>query len=129
MGFGNLALQRNFTVNPGCNLILIIFQAFTIMVSNALQLATINSVGDFILFLGKCFVTAVIGSVALVILKADTTLKFYAVPTLVITLFAFFVAHAVLSLYEVCTVICIPVFIGRTSLLEDGCGIHFRQYF
>lgn len=73
------------------------------LVSNALQLATLNSVGDFILFLGKCFVTAVTGSLGLLLLKRDENLKFYAIPVLVIAIFSFFIAHCVLSLYEVCT--------------------------
>ncbi|GFQ67947.1 CTL-like protein 1 [Trichonephila clavata] len=34
-------------------------EAFDILASNALQVATINSVGDFILFLGKCSVAAI----------------------------------------------------------------------
>ncbi|KAJ1531974.1 hypothetical protein ONE63_000611 [Megalurothrips usitatus] len=76
-------------------------RAFGVLVSNALQLATLNSVGDFILFLGKCFVTAVTGSIGLLLLKRDENLKFYAVPVLVIAIFSFFISHCVLSLYEV----------------------------
>ncbi|XP_034241334.1 CTL-like protein 1 [Thrips palmi] len=76
-------------------------RAFGVLVSNALQLATINSVGDFILFLGKCFVTAVTASIGLLLLKRDPDLKFYAVPVLVIAIFSYFIAHCVLSLYEV----------------------------
>ncbi|KAK3919480.1 Choline transporter-like 1 [Frankliniella fusca] len=76
-------------------------RAFSVLVSNALQLATLNSVGDFILFLGKCFVTAVTGSIGLLLLKRDENLKFYAIPVLVIVIFSFFIAHCVLSIYEV----------------------------
>ncbi|XP_018897276.1 choline transporter-like 1 isoform X2 [Bemisia tabaci] len=76
-------------------------RAWNVLVSNALQLAVINSVGDFILFLGKCFVTAVTGAVGLLVLKQDETLHFYAAPMLVISIFAFFIAHAVISLYEI----------------------------
>lgn len=76
-------------------------RAFGVLVSNALQLATLNSIGDFILFLGKCFVTAVTGSLGLLLLKRDENLKFYAIPVLVIAIFSFFIAHCVLSLYEV----------------------------
>ncbi|XP_049811569.1 choline transporter-like 1 [Schistocerca nitens] len=75
--------------------------AFTTLGSNALRLVTINSVGDFILFLGKCFVTAVTGSVGLVFLQNNGNLHFYAIPTLVVCIFAFFISHCVLSLYEV----------------------------
>lgn len=76
-------------------------QAFSTIVNNALQVATINSVGDFILFLGKCIVTAVTGIIGLVLLKRNTDLHFFAAPTLVICIFSFFIAHCMLSLYEV----------------------------
>ncbi|XP_028161457.1 CTL-like protein 1 isoform X1 [Ostrinia furnacalis] len=75
-------------------------KAFSTIVNNALQVATINSVGDFILFLGKCIVTAVTGIVGLLLLKRNTDLQFYAVPTLVICIYSFFIAHCILSLYE-----------------------------
>jgi hypothetical protein len=71
------------------------------LVSNALDLAVLNSVGDFILFLGKCFVTAATGSVGLVIMKQNPHLHFYAIPTLIVCIFAYFIAHSVLTLYEV----------------------------
>ncbi|XP_015511802.1 choline transporter-like 1 isoform X2 [Neodiprion pinetum] len=74
--------------------------AFTTLVSNALQIAVINGIGDFILFLGKCFVTAATGSVGLLFLRQDPTLHFYAAPIFVICVFAFFIAHSVISLYE-----------------------------
>lgn len=77
-----------------------IFQAFSTTVSNALQLAVINGIGDFILFLGKIFVTAATGSIGLLIMKRDPRLHFYAAPILLIFVFSFFIAHCVISLYE-----------------------------
>lgn len=74
--------------------------AFATIVSNAVQIAVINSVGDFILFLGKCFVTAATGSIGLIFLKHNARLYFYAAPVFVICVFAFFIAHCVISLYE-----------------------------
>ncbi|XP_050498567.1 choline transporter-like 1 [Diabrotica virgifera virgifera] len=74
--------------------------AFEVLTANILQVATINSLGDFILFLGKCFVTAVTGCVGLALFRRDAELTFYAAPTLVVCIFAFFVAHCILSLYE-----------------------------
>lgn len=123
--------------------------AFSMIASNALRVATINSVGDFILFLGKCAVTAITAIIATLLLKVrfprsteqqflisnssdllafDTTstttttpapfssfaadtdddlmqnmdqLNFYAVPLILISLIAFFIAHCILSVYEV----------------------------
>ncbi|KAG5897477.1 hypothetical protein JTB14_031103 [Gonioctena quinquepunctata] len=74
--------------------------AFEVLTSHALQVATINSLGDFILFLGKCFVTAVTGCVGLALFRRNGDLTFYAAPTLLVCIFAFFVAHCILSLYE-----------------------------
>ncbi|KAK0083622.1 hypothetical protein PV325_008487 [Microctonus aethiopoides] len=74
--------------------------AFRTIVSNAVQLAVINSVGDFILFLGKVFVTAATGCIALLFMRQDPKLHFYAAPIFVVCVFAFFIAHCVISLYE-----------------------------
>ncbi|PSN48822.1 CTL-like protein 1 [Blattella germanica] len=75
--------------------------AFSTLVNNALDLITLNSVGDFVLFLGKCFVTAITGSIGLIIMKQNSHLHFYAIPTLVVCIFSYFIAHCVLSLYEI----------------------------
>lgn len=86
---------------------LVWFQAFNTLVSNALDLATLNTVGDFILFLGKCFVTATTGCIGLIIMKHNSHLHFYAVPTFIVCIFAYFIAHSVLSLYEVRNTFCV----------------------
>ncbi|KYN03777.1 PREDICTED: CTL-like protein 1 [Cyphomyrmex costatus] len=74
--------------------------AYATLVSNALQIAVINGFGDFILFLGKCFVTAATGSIALLFMREDPELHFYAIPIFVICVFSFFIAHCIISLYE-----------------------------
>ncbi|KAI4485321.1 hypothetical protein M0804_006826 [Polistes exclamans] len=74
--------------------------AFKTIVDNALQIAVINGIGDFILFLGKCFVTAATGSVGLLFMRQDPRLHFYAAPIFVTCVFAFFIAHCIISLYE-----------------------------
>ncbi|XP_014482169.1 PREDICTED: CTL-like protein 1 [Dinoponera quadriceps] len=74
--------------------------AFTTLVNNALQIAVINGFGDFILFLGKCFVTAATGSIGLIFMKQDPRLHFYAAPIFVTCVFSFFIAHCIISLYE-----------------------------
>lgn len=75
-------------------------EAFDILVSNALQVATINSVGDFILFLGKCGVTAITTFASILLMKNDPELHFYAIPVLLVCVFSYFIAHCVLSVYE-----------------------------
>lgn len=71
------------------------------MATNALQVATINTVGDFILFLGKVLVAAVSGIIGLVLLRDRPDLNFYIAPVVLIIVFSFFIAHIVLSLFEV----------------------------
>lgn len=74
------------------------------MATNALQVATINTVGDFILFLGKVLVAAVSGIIGLFLLRDRSDLNFYIAPVVLIIIFSFFIAHIVLSLFEVCNI-------------------------
>lgn len=74
--------------------------AFVTLVSNALRVATINSVGDFILFLGKLTVTALTAILGILLMKHNEDLHFSAVPVFAGCVFAFFVAHCILSVYE-----------------------------
>lgn len=76
-------------------------QAWHVIIGNALRLSTINSIGDFILFLAKCLVTMIIGLAALFTLRSNSELHFYAIPLIIICIFAFFIAHSVISLQEV----------------------------
>lgn len=71
------------------------------MATNVLQVATINSVGDFILFLGKVVVAALSGLIGIVLLKDKPGLNFYMAPVIIIIIFSFFIAHIILSLFEV----------------------------
>lgn len=69
--------------------------------TNALQVATINGIGDFVLFLGKLAVAALCGLISILMLRDNPDVNFYMAPVIVITVFSFFVAHIILSLYEV----------------------------
>lgn len=51
------------------------FQAFMTLVSNALRVAAINSVGDFVLFLGKIGVTAATAAVGIFWFKVSLILN------------------------------------------------------
>ncbi|XP_013398047.1 choline transporter-like protein 1 isoform X2 [Lingula anatina] len=75
-------------------------KAFTLIVTNALRVAAINTVGDFLLFLGKLGTAGVVVAVGLELLKTKPTLHYIWAPLLVVGLFAFFVAHVFLSVYE-----------------------------
>ena len=69
--------------------------------THVLSVATINGIGDFVLFLGKLAVAGVCGFIGLIMLKRNPEIQFYMVPVFVIAVFAFFVAHIILSLYEI----------------------------
>ncbi|XP_052860619.1 choline transporter-like 1 isoform X2 [Anopheles cruzii] len=74
--------------------------AWNALVTNALQVATINGIGDLVLFLGKLAVAALCGLISILLLRDNADLHFYMAPVIIITVFAFFVAHIMLSLYE-----------------------------
>ncbi|KAH8240240.1 hypothetical protein KR032_012388 [Drosophila birchii] len=74
--------------------------AWNAMATNVLQVATINSVGDFILFLGKVVVAALCGLIGIIMLKDMPGLNFYMAPVILIIIFSFFIAHIILSLFE-----------------------------
>lgn len=69
--------------------------------THVVSVATINGIGDFVLFLGKLAVAGVCGFIALLLLRNDPEIQFYMVPVFLIAVFAFFVAHIILSLYEI----------------------------
>ncbi|KAK3591236.1 hypothetical protein CHS0354_010601 [Potamilus streckersoni] len=75
-------------------------KAFTVLVGNALRVAAINSVGDFILFLGKIGVMAATAAVGIIWLKSREDLHFYAIPVLLVCVFSYFIASCFLSTYE-----------------------------
>ncbi|XP_068158543.1 choline transporter-like 1 [Drosophila tropicalis] len=72
--------------------------AWNAMATNALQVATINSIGDFILFLGKVIVASLCGLTGIIMLKDRPGLNFYMAPVILIIIFSFFIAHIILSL-------------------------------
>ncbi|XP_077991866.1 choline transporter-like protein 1 [Glandiceps talaboti] len=101
-------------------------KAFTVIVSNALRLAAINSVGDFCLFLGKVAVvcaTAVIGFE--VFLKDVEDVHFVAIPIALACVFAYIVSHTFLSVYEM-TIDTIFICFCEDCDMNDGVG---RPYF
>lgn len=69
--------------------------------TNSIQVATINSIGDFVLFLGKLCVGLICGLISILLLRHRDDIHFYVIPCVFIAIFAFFIAHAVLSLFEV----------------------------
>ncbi|CAC5422165.1 SLC44A1 [Mytilus coruscus] len=101
-------------------------KAFFTIIANALRVAAINSVGDFILFLGKIGVTAATGAVGIVWFKTKSELHFYAVPVLLVCVFAYFVAHCFLSVYEMVIDALLLCFVAD---VDDNDGTDGRPYY
>ncbi|CAG7834723.1 unnamed protein product [Allacma fusca] len=50
--------------------------------------------------MAKCITAALTGLIALVIFRSDDSLYFYAIPVLLTVVFSYFVAHCVISVFE-----------------------------
>ncbi|XP_068445021.1 choline transporter-like protein 1 isoform X2 [Clinocottus analis] len=74
--------------------------AFLILVENALRVAAINTVGDFVLFLGKVLIVSCTAFVGVLALNYQRDYTVWVLPLLIVCLFAFFVAHTFLSVFE-----------------------------
>jgi len=75
-------------------------KAFSILTSNVLRVAAINSIGAFVLFLGKIGVMSGTCAVAVLWLRSMDELHYFAIPVILISFFAFIIAHCFLSIYE-----------------------------
>ncbi|XP_038625431.1 choline transporter-like protein 1 isoform X2 [Tachyglossus aculeatus] len=74
--------------------------AFVIIVENALRVAAINTVGDFMLFLGKVLIVCSTGLAGIMLLNYQQDYTVWVLPLIIVCLFAFLVAHCFLSIYE-----------------------------
>ncbi|XP_041074919.1 choline transporter-like protein 1 isoform X2 [Polyodon spathula] len=75
--------------------------AFVILVENALRVAAINTVGDFVLFLGKVLIVCTTGFVGVLALNYQRDYTVWVLPLIIMCLFAFLVAHCFLSIFEI----------------------------
>ncbi|RZC39006.1 choline transporter-like protein 1, partial [Asbolus verrucosus] len=75
-------------------------QAFKLLVTNVLRVTAINSVGDFVLFLGKVLVVIATVLIGVKMLQHKEGLQHIWVPLTLAGLFAYFVAHCFMTVYE-----------------------------
>ncbi|XP_069128157.1 choline transporter-like protein 1 isoform X1 [Argopecten irradians] len=101
-------------------------KAFLTLFNNALRVVAINSVGDFILMLGKIGVMAATAAVGIIWLKDKDGLHYYPVPVLLTCVFAFFVAHCFLSIYEM---VIDAIFLCFCEDVEMNDGSPERRYY
>ncbi|KAJ0033763.1 hypothetical protein NQD34_000870 [Periophthalmus magnuspinnatus] len=74
--------------------------AFVILVENALRVAAINTIGDFVLFLGKILIVSCTAFAGVLALNYQREYTVWVLPLLIVCLFAFLVAHCFLSVFE-----------------------------
>lgn len=75
--------------------------AFTRLSANALRVFVINSIGDFVLFLGKASVVVLTVVAGMEMLKTKENVHHMWVLLLLAGIFAYLVAHTFISVYEV----------------------------
>uniref|UniRef100_A0A6Q2WQT6 Choline transporter-like protein n=1 Tax=Esox lucius TaxID=8010 RepID=A0A6Q2WQT6_ESOLU len=75
--------------------------AFVILVENALRVAAINAVGDFVLFLGKVLIVTSTAFAGVLLLNYQRDYAEWVLPLIIVCLFAFLVAHCFLSVFEI----------------------------
>ncbi|XP_018567705.1 choline transporter-like protein 1 [Anoplophora glabripennis] len=75
-------------------------QAFKLLSSNLLRVAAINSVGDFVLFLGKVVVVLVTVLIGIKILQNKEGVQHIWVPLTLAGLFAYLISHCFMTVYE-----------------------------
>ncbi|XP_041359407.1 choline transporter-like protein 1 isoform X2 [Gigantopelta aegis] len=75
-------------------------QAFLLIVSNALRVAAINFVGDFVLFLTKASIVAVVAVVGIQVFKNEDGINYTWLPITLACIFSYLVANSFLGVYE-----------------------------
>nr|XP_033320907.1 choline transporter-like protein 1 isoform X1 [Megalopta genalis]XP_033320908.1 choline transporter-like protein 1 isoform X1 [Megalopta genalis]XP_033320909.1 choline transporter-like protein 1 isoform X1 [Megalopta genalis]XP_033320910.1 choline transporter-like protein 1 isoform X1 [Megalopta genalis] len=121
-------LTRNAYIETaiyGCNFCTGGRKAFIALGSNILRVAAINSVGDFVLFLGKVLVVTLTIVSGIYLVQKKEGLHHPWVPIAVAGLFAFLVAHCFISIYEM---VIDTIFICFCEDCEKNDGIS-RPYF
>lgn len=69
--------------------------------SNSLRVFTINTIGDFVLFLGKVFVIVITVLCGMELLRPKETVHHMWVPLTLAGLFAYLISHCFITVYEV----------------------------
>ncbi|KAJ6645857.1 Choline transporter-like protein 1 [Pseudolycoriella hygida] len=94
-------------------------KAFKILSSNALRVFAINSVGDFVLLLGKAFVVAITVLIGICVIQNMNGVHHSWVILVLIGLFAYLVSHCFISVYEM-TIDTIFICFCEDCELNDG---------
>lgn len=108
--------------------------AVNILLDSAVDVATINTVGDFVLFLAKCIVTALVAAAAAFRFKRHLVLEYWAVCTGVAAIFAYFIASCFMAVVEMTIDTLFLCFaedssnVSRSNGTADYTDVHFKDY-
>lgn len=97
--------------------------AFQTLTSNTLRIVTINTMGDFIIFLGKCVVTGSATFFGVYLLRNDPSVHYLAVPVIFAATVTYFVAHSMLCVYEMVIdtmFLCFVEDVNKNSSSQEG---------
>ncbi|XP_061107068.1 choline transporter-like protein 1 isoform X4 [Conger conger] len=99
--------------------------AFVILVENALRVAAINAVGDFVLFLGKVLIVSCTAFAGVMALNYQRDYTVWVLPLIIVSLFAFLVAHCFLSIFEIVVDVLFLCFAIDTKYNDGSPGKEF----
>lgn len=74
--------------------------AFKTLATNTLRIVTINTMGDFIIFLGKVTITCSAAGFGTYLMRNDPSIHYLAVPIIFAATVTYLVAHSMLCVYE-----------------------------
>ncbi|KAB5515564.1 hypothetical protein PHYPO_G00248410 [Pangasianodon hypophthalmus] len=100
--------------------------AFIILAENVLRVATINSVGDFVLFLGKILIVSCTAFAGVLALNYQREYTVWVLPLIMVCVFAFLVAHCFLSVFEMVVDVLFLCFAIDTKYNDGSPG---REYY
>ncbi|KAM9434056.1 choline transporter-like protein 1 [Clarias gariepinus] len=99
--------------------------AFIILAENVLRVATINSVGDFVLFLGKILIVSCTAFAGVLALNYQREYTVWVLPLIIVCVFAFLVAHCFLSVFEMVVDVLFLCFAIDTKYNDGSPGREF----
>ncbi|XP_031170453.2 choline transporter-like protein 1 isoform X3 [Sander lucioperca] len=99
--------------------------AFVILVENALRIATINAIGDFVLFLGKILIVTATAFAGVLLLNSQRDYAEWLLPLAIVCLFSFLAAHCFLSVFEIVVDVLFLCFAVDTKYNDGSPGNEF----
>uniref|UniRef100_A0A8C2AH28 Choline transporter-like protein n=1 Tax=Cyprinus carpio TaxID=7962 RepID=A0A8C2AH28_CYPCA len=100
--------------------------ALFILAENALRVAAINSVGDFVLFLGKVLIVSCTAFAGVLALNYQREYTVWVLPLIIVCVFSFLVAHCFLSIFEIVVDVLFLCFAIDTKYNDGSPG---REYY